>query len=147
MMEKSISESYIASDSIDRIDFEKVSNMLKHAYWSQGIGAAEVKKGALNSALVVAAYHTGGDLAGYLRVISDKTRFAYILDVYVHEAHRKNGIAKAMVRFAMDHPDLADVYQWLLITMDAHEVYRAVGFGTLVLPERWMCIMKQRPVR
>ncbi len=121
--------------------------MLKNAFWSRDISVEEIRKGARNSALVVAAYNSDGFVVGYLRVISDKTRFAYILDVYVHEEHRRRGIARAMVGFALNHPDLSDVYQWILITRDAHEVYRGVGFQPLPEPDKWMCIWKQRPDR
>jgi GNAT superfamily N-acetyltransferase len=138
---------YSISDSIDRIDFVQVTNMLKNAFWSTGIGIDKVRKGALNSALVLAAYHKHDSLVGYSRVISDKTRFAYILDVYVDEAHRKKGIARAMVKSALNHPDFTDIYQWLLITRDAHDVYRAAGFGPLPEPGKWMCILKPRPER
>src|SRR3990172_3297060 len=103
-MKTTHSEHYAIDDSIERIDFDQVRNMLKNAFWSKGIGIEEIKKGASNSALVVAAYDTDHSIAGYLRVISDKTRFAYILDVYVDEQHRHKGIARAMVRFAQNHP-------------------------------------------
>jgi ribosomal protein S18 acetylase RimI-like enzyme len=141
------SEDYIINDSIERIDFDQVRNMLKNAFWSKDIGIEEIRKGASNSALVVAAYYKDDSIAGYLRVISDKTRFAYILDVYVDEPHRRKGLARSMVRFALNHPDLSDVYQWILITRDAHDVYRGVGFQPLPEPDKWMCIIKQRPDR
>jgi GNAT superfamily N-acetyltransferase len=146
-MDARIGDDYLISDSIDRIDFERVTRLLKDAFWSKDIGEAEVRKGAANSALVVAAHHAADGLAGYLRVISDKTRFAYILDVYVDEAHRGRGLARSMVRFALDHPEMTDVYQWILITRDAHDVYRAAGFEPLWEPGRWMSIWKPRPDR
>ncbi len=49
---------------------------------------------------------------GYARVISDKTRFAYIADVYVDDAFRHNGIAKRMLAYILSHDSLKDVYQW-----------------------------------
>lgn len=146
-MELNLSDQYLISDNAGSIDFEQVRSMLTRSFWSPGIGTAEVRKGAENSALVVTTRDRNNAMIGYLRVISDKTRFAYILDVYVDEKHRSRGIARAMVRFALDHPDLAEVYQWILITRDAHEVYRAVGFGPLPEPGRWMCILKPRPER
>jgi len=84
---------------------------------------------------------------GYARCVSDKTRFAYILDVYVDENHRKQGIARAMVKYIISHPDLKDVYQWTLRTRDAHGVYKEVGFKPCAQPEQWMEIWGTRPVR
>ena len=59
-------------------------------------------------------------------------------------AHRRRGLAGAMIRFAMDHPEHRDVYQWLLATQDAHPVYEKLGFKPLEHPERWMIFRQQR---
>lgn len=127
--------------------FSEVTDMLGKTYWSPGIGMAEVKQGAANSALVVGAFDTENRQVGYARVISDKTRFGYIMDVVVHESCRKQGIGQAMVGFILGHEDLKDVYQWLLITMDAHGVYRKQGFSPVATPADWMEIRHPRPER
>jgi GNAT superfamily N-acetyltransferase len=77
-------------------------------------------------------------------VISDKTRFAYILDVYMDEKYRRKGIGQAMIKFILNHPEIKDVYQWVLITRDAHGVYRKVGFQPLENPDKWMEIRNPR---
>jgi GNAT superfamily N-acetyltransferase len=128
------------------MDYEKVTAMLSKASWSMGISLHEVKKGALNSALVVGAFHNNVQV-GYARVISDKTRFAYILDVYVDEKHRKKGIGQLMINSILTNEDLIDVYQWLLITKDAHGVYSKVGFKVVSRSNDWMEIRKERPKR
>ena len=69
----------------------------------------------------------GEEQVGYLRVVSDKTRFAYICDVWVDPAHRRRGLARLLVRYAMEHPDFSTV-AWLLATADAHAVYAGLGF-------------------
>lgn len=134
-------------DDIQKIDFVKVTQMLKDAWWSKGIDINEVKQGVDNSALVVGVFTPEGIQVGYSRVISDKTRFAYILDVYVDKNARKQGIGQAMIKFIFNHPELKDVYQWLLITKDAHGVYSKVGFKPLENPEKWMEIRNPRPER
>jgi predicted N-acetyltransferase YhbS len=132
-------------DSIKKMDFARVTAMLNEAYWSKGIGIDEVKKGAKHSALVVGAFTEEGTQVGYARVISDKTRFAYILDVYVNAHFRKKGIGQGMIQLILNHPKLKDVYQWLLITKDAHGVYSKTGFKLLENPDRWMEIRNPRP--
>jgi GNAT superfamily N-acetyltransferase len=129
------------------MDFEKVTGMLKDAFWCIGIKKEEVTQGAQNSALLVGAFTTENTQIGYSRVISDKTRFAYILDVIVDDNYRKRGIGQAMVNFILNHPDLRDVYQWTLITKDAHEVYKKVGFKPVARPDDWMEIRHNRPDR
>jgi GNAT superfamily N-acetyltransferase len=134
---------YEFDDDISRLQFDVLEGWLTDAYWSPGIKAPEIEKGARNSALNVGCY-AGGKQVGYMRVASDKTRFGYIMDVYVEESHRKQGIAQNIVRFAMEHPDLKDVYLWLLGTRDGHSVYSKVGFIPLPAPERWMVLRKEK---
>lgn len=133
--------------SCERMRLDDVQAILSTAFWSPGITRNEIKKGIQNSALVVGAYIPDGNQIGFLRVISDKVRFAYLLDVIVREDYRRNGIGQRMVRFALSHQDLADVYQWLLITKDAHGVYEKCGFESLQAPLKWMSIRRQRPER
>lgn len=136
---------FIIRDGLEAMDFERVTQMLARAEWSRGIGQAEVEQGARHSALVVGAFACGVQV-GYARAISDRTRFAYVSDVYVDEAFRHNGIAAAMMRHMMAHESLADVYQWLLKS-NADELYRKLGFAPVHEPEHWMLIRHPRPER
>jgi len=136
----------ISSDP-GRLRIEEVRVMLSRAFWCPGITQLEILQGVEHSALVVGAYDAGGRQVGFCRVISDRTRFAYLLDVIVAEDWRHRGIGQAMVRFAVTHPDLQDVYQWLLKTSDAHGMYGKCGFVPLDDPKQWMGIMQQRPDR
>lgn len=146
-MEEILNSKHKISDDIKIFDFDKVTWMLQEAFWSKGIGIDEVKQGAANAALVIGTFTPEGDQIGYARAISDKTRFAYILDVYVDEKFRKKGIGQGMVKFILNHPSLRDVYQWLLVTKDAHGVYSKTGFKQLENPAMWMEIRNPRPDR
>jgi GNAT superfamily N-acetyltransferase len=128
------------------MDFFKVTEMLTATYWSPGIKMDEVKRGAANSALVMGVFKSTEQI-GYARVISDKTRFAYILDVIVDERYRKQGIGQMMIKTILQHTALKEVYQWTLITKDAHGVYSKLGFKPIEHPEKWMEIRKERPER
>lgn len=129
------------------MDFEKVTAWLAASFWVQGITRAEVEKSAQNSGLVAGAFLPDGTQVAYARAISDKTRFAYVSDVYVDEAYRGQGIGRGILAYMMAHPDMADVYQWLLRTKDAHGVYQALGFGPITGAERWMEVWHPRPPR
>lgn len=135
------------SSNREDLHIDDIHEMLSKVFWSPDITENEIFKGIKNSALVVGAYIESGKQIGFLRVISDKVRFAYLLDVVVHEDYRRQGIGQRMVKFALSHPELKDVYQWLLITMDAHGVYEKCGFESLKNPEKWMSIIKPRPDR
>ncbi|KJR44508.1 acetyltransferase [Desulfosporosinus sp. I2] len=140
-------EEFRISDGMEMMDFPKVTQMQSKSFWSPGIKIDEVVKGASNSALVVGAFDNAHNQVGYARVVSDKTRFAYIMDVYVDENFRKKGIGRKMISYILSHYELKDVYQWLLITKDAHEVYSKAGFKPISNPLAWMEIRNQRPIR
>lgn len=138
---------YIIRDGYNQMDFDSVSNLLKDAFWSKGIKKSEVIHGARNSALLVGVFTTDNRQVGYSRVISDKTRFAYILDVIVDREYQRHGIGQSMIRYILNHPDLKDVYQWLLLTKDAHGVYNKAGFSPVARPDDWLEIIHNRPDR
>lgn len=127
---------YEVTDDRVRLDFAVIHSWLAGAYWSLGITQAKVEKAATHSALVVSVYYRDAaskeSQVGYCRAVSDRTRFAWLADVFVDPGHRGRGLGRAMVRFALDHPDLADVHNWMLGTMDAHGVYSKLGF---IVPE------------
>ncbi|MEA4872560.1 MAG: GNAT family N-acetyltransferase [Synergistaceae bacterium] len=130
---------------VTSMDFERVTEMLSQAYWSPGIKIDEMKKAAVNSALVIGAFSEEDRQIAYGRVISDKTRFAYLTDFYVDMEFRKKGICRKMVELVLAHPDLADVYQWLLVTGDAHGLYEKCGFKVITRPLDFMEIRSPRP--
>lgn len=134
---------YEFDDDKSRLNFETLEKWLSKTYWSPNIKAEEIKKGSLNSTMVVGCY-LGSEQVGFLRLVSDKTRFGYIMDVYVDVAHRKKGIAKNMILFAIRNPELEDVYQWFLATRGSHSVYKKVGFSPLINSERWMEFRKEK---
>ena len=134
---------YEFDDDKNRLNFAMLEKWLSKVYWSPNIKTEEIKKGSLNSTMVVGCYF-GSEQVGFLQLVSDKTRFGYIMDVYVDDTHRKNGIAQNMVLFAIRNPELEDVYQWFLVTKDSHSVYKKVGFGPLDNSERWMVFRKEK---
>jgi GNAT superfamily N-acetyltransferase len=133
---------YEVVEGIERVDFERVHAWLASTYWSPGIARERVERAASNSSLVIGAY-LGLEQAGYLRVVSDRTTFAWICDVFVSEDHRGKGIARSMVQYALAHPEHQGLRRWLLATADAHGVYAECGFKPLENVERWMFL---RPV-
>lgn len=127
------------------MNFTAVTDLLANAHWSRGISQAEVEKAAANSALVVGVFDEADHQIGFARVVSDKTRFAYLMDVIISEACRDTGIGEAMVSYILKHPELADVYQWMLITTHAHDFYEKCGFVRTTKADDLMEIRKPRP--
>ncbi len=130
---------YEIDDAPERIDLGRVHTWLTSSYWTPGVARETVERAARNSSLLVGTYLEDVQV-GYLRVISDRATFAWICDVWVDEPHRGNGIGRAMVRFALKHPEHLGLRRWVLATRDAHGVYTEAGFQPLPEPDRWMTL-------
>ena len=135
---------WIIKEGFENMDFARVTDMLARSYWVKGIGREEVERAASNSSLVIGIFTPEGRQVAFLRAVSDKTRFAYIMDVYVDEDYRRQGIGKRMIEHMLAHPEYATIYQWMLVTRDAHEVYADCGFRTLTRPLDWMELRRPR---
>jgi GNAT superfamily N-acetyltransferase len=110
---------------------------LTRSYWAQDVPFETVGRAVKNS-LCVGAYDASGIQVGLARFISDFATFCYVCDVYVLEEHRRHGLARAMLKFALRHPKLQDLRRWHLVTRDAHGIYAEEGFKTLAHPDRHM---------
>ena len=133
---------YTLSDDPRRLDLAAMHAYLREAYWSRGLPLAVLER-AVAGSLSVGAYDAGGAQVGFARFVTDYATFCYVCDVYVLEAHRGRGIARAMLEMAGEHPRLQGLRRWMLVTRDAHELYAACGFTALAHPERHM--EKSRP--
>ena len=130
-----LTEFEITSDPA-RVDWPRVHSWLSSSYWTPGISLERVKRAAENSALVLSAFQ-GPTQAAYLRVVSDRTRFAYLCDVWVDPPFRGRGLARRLVQTALNHPDF-NTCNWLPATQDAHPLYTQLGFTPLPPPERFL---------
>jgi len=128
---------YTISDDPARIDPRAVHAFLNRSYWSPGI-PMEVVERAVRGSLCIGAYHRGGEQVGLVRLVSDRATFCYVCDVFVLEEHRGQGLSKAMLAMAMDHPELQGLRRWSLVTADAHGLYGQFGFSPVAQPERHM---------
>ena len=108
-------DGYRIEEGLHRMDWGRVHDWLTSSYWSPGITRESVERAASNSALVIGVFGCEHQQVGYARVISDKTRFAYLCDVWVANEHRSKGLGRALVRYAVEHPDFVTV-KWMLAT-------------------------------
>ena len=129
--------SYTISDDPARLHLRAMHAYLSRAYWSPGL-PLEVLERALRSSLCIGAYDRAGAQVGVVRLVSDYATYCYVCDVYVLEEHRGQGLSKAMLGMAMDHPLLQGLRRWSLVTADAHGLYRQFGFTPVAQPERHM---------
>jgi ribosomal protein S18 acetylase RimI-like enzyme len=130
-------DSYTVSDDPARLDLQAMHAYLQRAYWSEQI-PYEVLERAVRGSLCIGAYAPTGAQVGLARFISDYATFCYVCDVYVLEEHRGRGLSKAMMAMATEHPKLQGLRRWVLVTQDAHGLYRQFGFTQVALIERYM---------
>ena len=129
-------EQFTISTDPKRLDIDTICNFLRRAYWANTRPRERTER-ALQNSLVFGLYE-GNQQIGLARVISDYSIFAYLCDVFIHEEYRARGLGKWLIRTVMKHPDLKDVRRWLLVTNDAHELYKPFGFTSIEDPEHWM---------
>lgn len=132
-------DGFLVSDDPARIDAAAVHAYLTRSYWAAGIPLEVVRRSIAHS-LCFGVYEVARDHAqvGFARVISDRATFAYLCDVYVLEPYRGRGLSKLLIERAMTHPSLQGLRRWMLITRDAHGLYRQFGFTVAEHPENIM---------
>ncbi|HLP31347.1 MAG TPA: GNAT family N-acetyltransferase [Geothrix sp.] len=130
---------YSISTETHRMDVGAVHAFLSRSYWSPGIPREKVQR-AIDHSLCFGIFH-GADQVGFARVITDRTTFAYLADVYVLEDHRGKGLSKWLMDVIQAHPDLQGLRRFMLATRDAHGLYRQFGFREAAHPSRLMEIV------
>jgi N-acetylglutamate synthase-like GNAT family acetyltransferase len=75
---------------------------------------------------------------GFARVITDYATFGYVADVFIIPAKQKQGLGKKLMAYIMDFPELKGLRRWHLLTLDAQNLYKKVGFRTPTNPEHHM---------
>ena len=129
---------YLISDDPARLDVDAVHTYLsQESYWARSV-TREVVERSLQHSLCLGIYTTAGAQVGLVRVVTDYATFAWLCDVYVLDAHRKQGLSKAAMRAAVEHPRLQTLRRIALATRDAHGLYAQFGFTPLTKPESQM---------
>jgi N-acetylglutamate synthase-like GNAT family acetyltransferase len=133
---------YEISTDAHRLNTEVVHTFLaEESYWSPGIPRAVVERAIQNSLCFGVYRHTGQ--VGFARVVTDKSTFALLADLFILSAHRGKGLSKWLMRCVMGHKELQGLRRRLLLTSDAHSLYRQFGFKELGSPSRFMEIFRQ----
>jgi GNAT superfamily N-acetyltransferase len=136
-------ENFTISTDPARLDLDAIVDMLTRAYWAQGRPRERTERAILNS--LVFGVYDGDRQIGLARVVSDYSIFAYLCDVFIHEDYRARGLGKWLMQTILGHPDLREMRRWLLVTSDAHGLYKQYGFASLEDPEHWMQMYQRFP--
>jgi N-acetylglutamate synthase-like GNAT family acetyltransferase len=136
-------DNFTISTDPARLDLDAIVDMLTRAYWAIGRPRERTERAVQNS-LVFGVYQ-GDKQIGLARVVSDYSIFAYLCDVFIHEDYRAHGLGKWLIQTIMEHPDLKEMRRWVLVTTDAHGLYRQFGFTSIDEPDHWMQNFKRFP--
>ena len=123
---------YRISDDAGLVDVDVVHGFLVESYWARGIPRETVARGIEHS--IPFSVFLGDRQVGFARVVTDRATFAYLADVFVVEDQRGRGLAEWLVTTVLAHPELQGLRRWLLVTRDAHALYRKFGFTAVADP-------------
>ena len=118
------------------MDREFVASFLAGTYWAKDTPRPALEK-SLDGSICFSLLDSGKQI-GFARVISDRATIGYLNDVFVVPEYRGRGLGTWLVECALGHPDLRGLRRWILVTRDAHELYRKLGFRPLSRPETFM---------
>ena len=128
---------YCVSTDKSKLDLPLIHTFLStQAYWSLNIPFTTVKRSIENSFCF--GVYQGDRQVGFARVITDFATIAYLGDVFILPEHRGKGLSKLLAGEIMTHPDLQGLRRWILLTSDAHGLYRQFGWKPIAAPDRYM---------
>jgi GNAT superfamily N-acetyltransferase len=128
---------FCISTDKSKLDVDSIHHFLStQAYWALNIPKDRVQRSIENS-LCFGVYENENQI-GFARVISDLSTIAYLGDVYILEGYRGKGLSKWLIETVVNHPDLQGLRRFILLTSDAHELYRQFGWTDIADPTKWM---------
>lgn len=130
-------DEFSISNDKAKLDIDAIHEFLStKAYWSLNIPKEKVQT-AIQNSLCFGVYHNEKQI-GFARVVSDFSAIAYLGDVFILEEYRGKGLSKWLIENIMKHPNLQGLRRWILLTADAHELYRKFGWTDIEDPTKWM---------
>lgn len=130
-------DQFSISTDKSKLDIDSIHEFLStKAYWCLNIPKQKVQT-AIENSLCFGVYEADKQV-GFARVITDFSTIAYLGDVYILEEYRGKGLSKWLMETIMNHEDLQGLRRWILLTGDAHELYRQYGWTNIADPTKWM---------
>ena len=138
-------EGYTINTDRRLLDLDAIHGFLVRSYWADGVPRAVVARSIEHSHCF--GVYEGARQIGFARVITDQATVAFVSDVFVLEPWRGRGLGKWLVETIVSLPELRGLRRWMLVTNDAHGLYRRVGFTPPAHPERLMEKVDPDPYR
>jgi N-acetylglutamate synthase-like GNAT family acetyltransferase len=120
-------KTYQIKEGIAQMDMVSIHHFLsQESYWAKNITLQTVEA-ALRASFCIGVFDDESQV-GFARLVTDYATFAYLADVYILSAYRGNGLSKMLMKYLMDIPWTKDLRRIMLVTSDAHGLYKQFGF-------------------
>jgi len=130
-------DNFCISTDKSKLDIDTIHQFLStKAYWCINIPKDTVQT-SIQHSLCFGVYQDHKQI-GFARIISDFSTIAYLSDVFILDEYRGQGLSKWLIKNIMIHPGLQGLRRWILLTGDAHGLYRQFGWTEIADPNRWM---------
>ncbi len=117
---------------IDRFSgkhIEQLHRLFTQEWWTKTRTLDETRRVVEGSTVVVGIVDETGDLAGFVRVVSDMVFKAFVFDLIVRPDMRHQGLGERLMRLAMEHKKLKDVKSFELYCLpEMKGFYEQFGF-------------------
>jgi GNAT superfamily N-acetyltransferase len=123
-----------------KLDRESILRMLRATYWASEVPQEELWESIVNSR-AYGMYSPDGEQAGFARLVTDMTRFAWFSDVYILPVHRGRGLGTWLIETVINDPAVSKVRRIMLSTRDAHNLYERVGFSLVDSNEKQLMML------
>lgn len=121
--------SFTIVEGAENMALQEIVRLLRMTYWADKRSVETIERSVRHSACYGVRLEDG-QLVGFARVISDYATTYYLCDVIIDPAYQRRGLGTALVSHIERHPEYAGL-RGVLITRDAHALYRKFGFETL----------------
>jgi ribosomal protein S18 acetylase RimI-like enzyme len=128
-------DGFVLHAHLDHARREAAADLLADTYWCAGLAREDIVE-AFDASAASVGVSVGGELVGCARAVSDRTRRAWIYDVFITPTLRGRGLGEAMLRVLLAHPAVRGAYHVRLGTRDAASFYRRAGFVSVQERER-----------
>ena len=118
------------------LDISLISDYLKNTYWANKRSISSIETSIENS--ICFGVYLGQEQIGFARIVTDKSVFSYLMDVFIIDEYKGNGYGKKLIAYIYDHQSLIEVENHYLMTKDAQDFYSIFGFEVHEFPDRFM---------
>lgn len=125
----------------EQLNLEELNELLKTNNWDMDLNKLE------ETMKLSWGWLTGRNeenkLVGFVQVLSDSVRHAYIMRLIVHKDHRSKGIGTNLMKDLMEILESNNLQPTLVATPGNAEFYAKLGFDVESNGYRAMCIRKK----